>query len=374
MTAYYVGLMSGTSMDGLDAVVVDFGGSQPRLVGHYSQPLPEQLAHQLHQLCHVGSNELHVYAQADRQFAAYSAEVVQALLSQQQLQAAQIIAIGSHGQTIRHQPYGNPSYTMQLGDPNTLASLTGINVVADFRRKDIALGGQGAPLVPAFHQAIFADQQQRRVILNLGGIANITVLPGAAEAVTGYDTGPANTLLDQWFCHCNPQASQHFDRDGAFAAQGQLNKALLQRLLGAEFFHRPAPKSTGRDDFHLAWLRQQLRGDEAPADVQATLVELTAVSVATEIQSIDAATEQPVEQVFVCGGGVYNKVLMAALQRHLPRQQLRSTAALGVDPQQVEAMAFAWLAYCFMQRIPANLPAVTGASRRAVLGGLFVAD
>ncbi|WP_127346545.1 anhydro-N-acetylmuramic acid kinase [Pseudidiomarina mangrovi] len=374
MTQYYVGLMSGTSMDGLDAVLVDFSDTQPRFIAHYSEALPEPLAQRLHQLCQSSSNELHVFAQADREFAQYCAVVVHRLLQQQQLTVEHIVAIGSHGQTIRHQPYASPSYTLQLGDPNTLACLTGIAVVADFRRKDIALGGQGAPLVPAFHQAIFANNQQRRIILNLGGIANITVLPGAPEAVIGFDTGPANTLLDQWFGYCHPDAGESFDRDGAFAANGQVDTALLKQLLQAEFFQRPAPKSTGRDDFNLAWLKQYLHGDEAAADVQATLVELTAASVAMAINGLTDGSEQPYEQVFVCGGGVYNSVLMAALQRHLPRQQLHSTATLGVQPQHVEAMAFAWLAYCFMQRIPANLPAVTGASRRAVLGGLFLPD
>lgn len=372
MTQYYVGLMSGTSMDGLDAVLVDFSTDQPRFIAHVQQPIPAQLAQRLHQLCHPSANELHDFAEADREFAHYSAAVVHQLLQQQQLTPAQIVAIGSHGQTIRHRPDGQPSYTLQLGDPNTLASLTEIAVVADFRRKDIALGGQGAPLVPAFHQAVFASAQAPRVILNLGGIANITFLPGAAEQVLGFDTGPANTLLDQWFRYCFADAATGFDEGGRFARQGQVIPTLLARLLDAEFFQRQGPKSTGRDDFHLAWLLQQLQGDEAPADVQATLVELSAVTVAAAIQQLPGAAEQPVQTVFVCGGGVYNPVLMAALQRQLPAQQLRSTAELGVQPQHVEAMAFAWLAYCYMQRLPANLPAVTGASRRAVLGGLYL--
>jgi anhydro-N-acetylmuramic acid kinase len=374
MAEYYVGLMSGTSMDGLDAVLVEFKQQRPHFVGHYSEPLPAQLATILHQLCQPSHHELHRYAQADREFARYCADVVHQLLKQQQLSADQIIAIGSHGQTIRHQPYAEPAYTLQLGDPNTLACLTGIAVVADFRRKDIALGGQGAPLVPAFHQALFADAQHSRVIVNLGGIANVTVLPGSPDEVIGFDTGPANTLLDQWFGYCHPQASEGFDRDGAFAAQGAVQSELLARLLQAEFFQRSAPKSTGRDEFNLNWLQQHLNGDEAPADVQATLVELTAVSVAEAITELAEQLQRPLEQIYFCGGGVYNKRLMAALQHHLPRQQLLSTEHLGVQPQHVEAMAFAWLAYCFMHRLPANLPAVTGASRRAVLGGLFSAD
>ena len=374
MTEYYVGLMSGTSMDGLDAVLVEFKQQRPHFLAHYSEPLPSQLAEHLHQLCSTSQHELHQYAQTDRDFAYYAAGVVAQLLQQQQLRPDQIVAIGSHGQTIRHQPFAQPSYTLQLGDPNTLAAATGIAVVADFRRKDIALGGQGAPLVPAFHQAIFADSQHSRVILNLGGIANITVLPGSPEQVLGYDTGPANTLLDQWFCYCHPHASDCFDRDGAFAAQGVVQEPLLQRLLRAEFFQRPAPKSTGRDDFNLAWLQQHLSGHESAADVQATLVELTAVSVAMAITEQLKALQAPLESVFVCGGGVYNPRLMAALQHHLPQLRMLSTAQLGVQPQHVEAMAFAWLAYCFMHRLPASLPAVTGASRRAVLGGLFVPD
>lgn len=375
MTEYYIGLMSGTSMDGLDAVLVDFSQQRPQFIAHHHEPLPLDLAQQLHQLCQLnGDQELHNYAQADRDFGRYCASVVKHLLQQQQLTAKQIVAIGSHGQTVRHQPFGQPSYTLQLGDPNSIASLTGIAVVADFRRKDIALGGQGAPLVPAFHQAVFADANHSRVILNLGGIANITVLPGASEQVSGFDTGPANTLLDQWYSYCHPLATERFDRDGAFAAQGQVQSDLLARLLSAEFFLRAAPKSTGRDDFNLAWLQQYLRGHEALADVQATLTELTAVSVANAIAGLSFNASRPLEQVFVCGGGVYNQTLMKALQRHLPDQQLLSTAQLGVQPQHVEAMAFAWLAYCFIHRLPANLPAVTGASRRAVLGGLYLAE
>lgn len=374
MTQYYVGLMSGTSMDGLDAVLVKFEQQRPQFIAHYSEPLPPHLAATLHQLCQPNHHELHHYAQADRDFAIYAAQVVQRLLQQQQLTAGDIAAIGSHGQTVRHQPFAEPSYTLQLGDPNTLASLTGIAVVADFRRKDIALGGQGAPLVPAFHQAVFADPKQHRIILNLGGIANITVLPGSPEKVLGFDTGPANTLLDQWFCHCHPHASAGFDRDGYFAAQGKIDSLLLKRLLSNDYFQRSGPKSTGRDDFNLAWLHQQLSGDEAPADVQATLVEVTAISIATAINELPNAADRLTQAIFVCGGGVYNPQLMAAIQRHLPHAQLQSTAPLGVQPQHVEAMAFAWLAYCFMHRLPANLPAVTGASRRAVLGGLFLPD
>src|SRR5690606_5299253 len=237
----YLGLMSGTSMDGLDAVLVDFTQSVPQLLHHHHTPIPTALAQRLHQLCHTSPNELHLLAETDRLFAEFCADVVEQLLHQHNVAPAQIAAIGSHGQTVRHQPDVSPAYTLQLGDPNTLAALTGIPVVADFRRKDVALGGQGAPLVPAFHQAIFSSLDESRVILNLGGIANITWLPGTPAGVTGFDTGPANTLLDRWFKACHPNHDDDFDRHGAFAAHGQVLEDVLSKLLEDDYFKRSPP-------------------------------------------------------------------------------------------------------------------------------------
>ncbi len=367
----YLGLMSGTSMDGLDIVLVEFAQEHPHLLAHQHFEFPESLQRQLHTLCHVHPHELDSYAQLDRSFAQFSAASIRELLSQRNISASAIAAIGSHGQTVRHQPDLELGYTLQLGDPSTIAALTGIPVVADFRRKDIALGGQGAPLVPAFHQDIFGTLDETRAILNLGGIANITWLPGTPAGVTGFDTGPANTLLDRWFTHCNPDADVTFDRQGAFAAQGEVIEQALEHLLADEYFHRSPPKSTGRDDFNLAWLETKLGTLEQyqPADLQATLVELTAQSVAHALQQW--LPELP-RSIFVCGGGAYNPILMSALKRALPSSAWYTTSRLGIDPHHVEAMAFAWLARCFMHRQPGNLPAVTGASRAAILGGLYL--
>lgn len=368
---FYLGLMSGTSMDGLDVVLVDFSGSAPELIAHSHTPIPAPLAQRLHRLCQPATNEIHQLAEADQLFAEFCATAVQQLLTICAVEPTRIRAIGSHGQTIRHHPEGHPAYTIQLGDPNTLAVQTGIPVVADFRRKDMALGGQGAPLVPAFHHAMFRLPEVPRVIVNLGGIANITWLPGSSEQVLGFDTGPANTLLDQWYRHCHPKAAESYDRDGQFAAQGQVHESLLAQWLAFDYFRQPPPKSTGRDDFNLAWLHQ-LSGDlnaYAPADIQATLVELTARTV---IDAMQRWLPHPPHEVFVAGGGVANPVLQATFKRLAPALGWHSTDTLGVDPQHVEAMAFAWLARCFMTRQPGNLPAVTGASRPAILGGLYL--
>lgn len=367
----YLGLMSGTSMDGLDIALVEFIDDLPELVSHQQFELPNGLKTQLHQLCDTHSNELDCFGKADRDFAIFCADSVLEFLRQRNLSANAITAIGSHGQTVRHQPETNPSYTIQLGDPNTLAALTGIAVVADFRRKDIALGGQGAPLVPAFHHAVFSSFNESRAILNLGGIANITWLPGVASGVTGFDTGPANTLLDRWFKACHIDHEDDFDRHGAFAARGQVQENLLNNLLNDPFFQRPPPKSTGREVFNLDWLQQQIGDLSAyrPADIQTTLVALTARSVADAVRQW--LPEQP-DTIFVCGGGAYNPILMSALKAELPNKQWHATSVLGVSPQHVEAMAFAWLAYCYMHRKPGNLPAVTGASRPTILGGLYL--
>lgn len=371
MTQHYLGLMSGTSMDGLDVVLADFD-SQQLLVAHQHFPLPSDLAAQLDALTRVQANELHLSAQLDRQFSEFCADCVRTFLAREQLAHESIRAIGSHGQTIRHAPQSSTPYTLQIGDPNTLAVLTGIDVIADFRRKDIALGGQGAPLVPAVHHALFSQPDEQRVVLNLGGIANLTWLPGHAAEVLGFDTGPANTLLDFWWQAQHPNAASAYDVDGKFAAQGQVQVEVLERLLADPFFSQRPPKSTGRDYFNLAWLQQWVPNlyDYAPADIQRTLVELTAVSVAQAMQSWLPSYPQ---HVYLAGGGTYNPVLVEALATHLADSEVRSITELGMHPQQLEAFAFAWLAHAFVEKIPGNLPAVTGARRNAVLGGLYPA-
>lgn len=370
---YYIGIMSGTSMDAIDAVVVDFANpKQAELRASYSLAMPRALQQSLLALCHRGDNEVERIAAAEAAFAEACALVVAEVLAQAQLKATDITAIASHGQTIRHQPQAKPAYTVQIGDPMRLALLTAIPVISEFRRKDILLGGEGAPLVPAYHQAVFARADQPTAILNLGGIANITWLPGAADTVTGFDTGPANTLLDQWYqAHHNGQG---FDKGGNWAAQGQVHPQLLARLLSDPYFNRQPPKSTGRDDFHLPWLTAHIQacGDIAATDVQRTLVALSAKTVA---DAVERFLPQRPQRLYVCGGGALNPLLMEALQQALPRTiTLATTEQLGVEPQWVEAMAFAWLGWCFEHKKPGNLPAVTGASRPAILGVKYLPD
>lgn len=370
----YIGLMSGTSMDALDAVLVSFQDGTPRLIKHCDTPLTEPLRSELVALCSPAGNELHRLALADRQFAELSAELVLKLLQESDCAAADVQAIGSHGQTVRHMPEAISPYTVQLGDPNTIAALTGIPVVADFRRKDIALGGQGAPLVPAFHDALFKQQAADTnaiAILNLGGIANISVLQTHSDQVLGFDTGPANTLLDLWFQLQHPDAAQTFDRNGDYAAQGKVNERLLAKMMQDPYIQQAPPKSTGREYFNQQWLEEYL--EQLPhwhgADLQATLAEFTAQSVAHGLQQCKV---EPIEKVYVAGGGAFNQDLLQRLQRNYAQASWQSVAELGVDPQHLEAMAFAWLARQFMLRQPGNLPTVTGASRATVLGGLYL--
>lgn len=367
---YYIGLMSGTSMDGLDAALVEMTAGTPRLVASHLQPIPTALRSQLEQLCQPQAGELAAYADADQAFAELCAEAVAPLLQQSGLSAADIVAIGSHGQTVRHQPHAPHPYTLQLGDPNRLAALSGIDVIADFRRMDMALGGEGAPLVPAFHQFLFASEHEPRALVNLGGIANITWLPGNADAVTGFDTGPANTLLDKWYQLHHPAAGYGFDANGEFARQGKLQPELLECLLNDPFFARQPPKSTGRDDFHLGWLQQQVTDLEAyaPADVQHTLLHLTAKSLA---QACERFLPSIPKRLYLCGGGALNPLLLQTCQAYLPTTEVLSTEALGVAPEWLEAMAFAWLAWCHVNQQPGNLRAVTGARQPTVLGGWY---
>lgn len=374
----YIGLMSGTSMDALDAVLVDFQTDQPRLVKHLDAPLGEPLRSELIALCRPGPNELHRLASADRQFAELSAELVLSLLQTSGYATDAIQAIGSHGQTVRHMPEAIAPYTVQLGDPNTIAALTGIPVIADFRRKDIALGGQGAPLVPAFHDALFrqkASGHSAIAILNLGGIGNISVLPANSTEVLGFDTGPANTLLDLWFQLQHPDADDNFDRNGAYAASGKVNQRLLEKLMRDPYIQQAPPKSTGREYFNQNWLEDYL--EQLPhwhgADLQATLAEFTAQSVAHGLRQCEKTSQVgQITQVYVAGGGAFNNDLMQRLARNYAQASWHSVAELGVDPQHLEAMAFAWLARQFMQRQPGNLPSVTGASRTTILGGLYL--
>lgn len=362
----YIGLMSGTSMDGIDAALVDFNGPQPTLIGHCFQSWPESIRDELKKLSQPGDDEIARLGQADIAVAHQFADAVSELLRQTGVDASQIRAIGSHGQTIRHRPDTAHPFTLQIGDPNQLAEKTGITVVADFRRRDMAAGGEGAPLAPAFHAAYLRSPTENRVVLNLGGIANITLLPAdPAGRVIGFDTGPANTLMDAWIL---ASLGRPFDEQGDWAAQGQVIDEVLEQLLEADYFRRPPPKSTGPELFNLAWLREQL-GDSphiAPADIQATLCALSSQSI---IQAIRQYAPD-CDRLICCGGGVKNPLLMAQLGRGL-KIPVETTAEHGIDPDQLEAMAFAWLARQTLHGKPGNLVDVTGASHPVILGGIY---
>lgn len=367
-TSLYIGLMSGTSVDGVDGVLVELGAHQqaPRVLASASLPMPENLRRELLALNVPGDDEIARGALAANALARRYAQAVAALLHDARVQPQDVRAIGAHGQTVRHRP--DSGYTVQLNAPALLAELTGIDVVADFRSRDVAAGGQGAPLVPPFHAAIFGSAHGRAV-LNLGGIANVTLLaPG--QAARGFDTGPANVFLDGW---CQRHLGQPYDADGRWAATGQVVAPLLEQLIASEpWFALPPPKSTGRDLFNLQWLDDRLAAydgpEPAPEDVQATLQRLTARTVANAIDAAAAATQE----VFVCGGGAYNPGLMRELAYCLQRP-VQATDVLGVPAQQVEALAFAWLAQAFVERTPAGLPAVTGARGARILGALYPA-
>jgi anhydro-N-acetylmuramic acid kinase len=387
----YIGMMSGTSLDGMDAVLCQFNpemsnedNTQPpmQLLATYSQDFPPRLREVLLALCQPNgvnqlvseadepNSELDWFGWASRTYAEFASEVVNTLLQQSNTDPESVLAIGCHGQTVRHRP--QMGFTLQLVDANIIAERTGISVVNDFRRRDMAVGGQGAPLVPAFHQALFANPDSTRVLLNLGGIANITVLPAnEKDQVVGYDTGPANLLLDAWTAL---HTDNSYDASGAWAQSGTLIEPLLQQLLAHPFFAQSHPKSTGREDFNLTWLQDELQAFEqananisySAADVQATLTELTAISASMQINTFISDSKN--SSVYVCGGGALNDYLMARLQVHLPHCTVKTTEHLGLAPTWVEAVAFAWLARQTLMGETGNLSAVTGANKGVVLG------
>jgi anhydro-N-acetylmuramic acid kinase len=362
---YFLGLMSGTSMDSIDAVAMDFHHQTPSLVATHQKEIPASLKQKLLELCQLPQQPL--LGELDSEIGELFALTALELLHQQQIPVQVIRAIGSHGQTVYHQPptATRHGYSQQIGDPNIIALRTGITTVADFRRKDMAAGGQGAPLVPAFHREVFCSAQKNRVIANIGGMANITVLPIRGD-ITGFDTGPGNVLLDAWIYQ---QLGKTYDAHGAWARQGKINTDLLSHFLADDFFKQPPPKSTGREHFNLHWLEQRIAVITAslPApDVQATLTALTARSIADAIHTQALATDE----IFVCGGGAHNTLLMQLLRDYL-RKPLSDTSALGIAPDWVEAAAFAWLAKQTLEGKPGNLPSVTGAKHPVVLGGIY---
>ena len=360
----YVGVMSGTSLDGIDVVAVSFDPVQ--LHGSLTVAFAPELHQTLLALTQSGPDEIERMGRADVAYAHAVADAINTLIETHGLDRSLIVAVGSHGQTIRHRPQAG--FSLQIGDPNVIAERTGLTVVADFRRRDLAAGGQGAPLVPAFHQAVFQDAHVHRVILNLGGIANISVLPaGQPDAVYGFDTGPANLLMDAW---CLRHTGQPYDKDGAWAATARPCPTLLARLLAHDYFAQPAPKSTGREQFNVVWLDEVLQPCHVEHSVvQATLLALTAHSVADAVQSTGLSSGE----LWLCGGGAFNQTLWRSLAILLPTWTLKSTAELGLAPTWVEATAFAWLAERRIRGLSANLHSVTGAACYRVLGGVYAA-
>ncbi|MEO6322672.1 MAG: anhydro-N-acetylmuramic acid kinase [Polaromonas sp.] len=379
MHDYTIGLMSGTSLDGADGVLVDFSGEKLRVAATASEPFTNNFRAELLALNTPSHNELHRAALAGNELAAVYARVVADLVQKadaQGITANQISAIGAHGQTVRHQPQriaaepANAGYTLQLNNPSLLAELTGIDVVADFRSRDVAAGGQGAPLVPAFHQGVFGRTDVHVAVLNLGGISNLSILPpaGAQLPVLGFDCGPGNALMDAW---CQQRTGQPFDAGGAWAKSGRLIPALLASLLDEPYFSQPIPKSTGRDLFSLAWLEEKLQPftAERPQDIQNTLTEFTVSACVAGINSYGKESKA----LIVCGGGAFNLHLLQRLQAALPWLRVSTSDRHGLPPLQVEAAAFAWLARQMLQRRPGNLPDVTGAAGLRVLGALYPA-
>ena len=364
----YIGLMSGTSMDGIDSAIVEFNQNDTRLIATYCHPIPHFLQQAIKPLFLPGDDNIDALGSADKQLGECFAKSASTLLKKAGLEASDITAIGSHGQTVRHRPPNSDTahpFTLQIGDPNIISARTGITTVADFRRRDMAVGGQAAPLAPAFHQAAFRSNKQNRVIVNIGGISNITFLPTEGD-VLGFDTGPGNRLLDDWI---KQQQNKTYDAGGQWAGQHKSDSQLLEQLKAHPFLQRSIPKSTGREEFNKDWLNQQLEGFDhlSPGCVQATLLAFTAETIADAINTLPT----DIHEVFICGGGALNTTLMTSLGHLLKPTTVSSTTVLGLAPEWVEAAAFAWLAKQTLAGLAGNLPAVTGAESLTILGGIY---
>lgn len=363
----YIGVMSGTSLDGVDVVLAAIDQHVVAQQASYCHPMPLEIRQMILDVSQGQSVTLSQIGQLDTRLGRLFSEAIEAFMQRESLSAADIAGIGCHGQTVWHQPAGEAPFSLQLGDNNQIAARTGVTVVGDFRRRDMAMGGQGAPLVPAFHRAVLMHPSERRVILNIGGIANISLLfPG--QTIRGYDTGPGNMLIDAWIWQ---QKQQRYDRNGEWAASGQVVPALLEQMLQDPYFALPAPKSTGREHFNLAWLEQQLQSFSglAAEDIQATLTELTAQTIVREITLNGGC-----DRLLVCGGGNHNRRLMQRLVSLLPATQVGTTNDVGISSDDMEALAFAWLAFRTLSGLPGNLPAVTGARDFTLLGAIFPAN
>ncbi|EYD85573.1 TPA: anhydro-N-acetylmuramic acid kinase [Escherichia coli] len=363
----FIGVMSGTSLDGVDVVLATIDEHRVAQLASLSWPIPPSLKQAVLDICQGQQLTLSQFGQLDAQLGRLFADAVNALLKQENLQPKDIVAIGCHGQTVWHEPTGVAPHTLQIGDNNQIVAHTGITVVGDFRRRDIALGGQGAPLVPAFHHALLAHPTERRMVLNIGGIANLSLLiPG--QPVGGYDTGPGNMLMDAWIWR---QAGKPYDKDAEWARAGKVILPLLQNMLSDAYFSQSAPKSTGREYFNYGWLERHLRhfpGVDA-RDVQATLAELTAVTISEQVLLSGGC-----DRLMVCGGGSRNPLVMTRLAALLPGTEVTTTDAVGISGDDMEALAFAWLAWRTLAGLPGNLPSVTGASEATVLGAIFPAN
>lgn len=363
----YIGVMSGTSLDGIDVVLAAIDEHLVVQLASYTHPIPLDLKNAVLAICQGQQLTLSQFGQLDNRLGKLFAQAVQIIMEQQSLTRADVTAIGCHGQTVWHEPQGRAAHTLQIGDNNQIVALTGVTVVGDFRRRDMALGGQGAPLVPAFHHALLAHPTERRMVLNIGGIANLSLLiPG--QAVKGYDTGPGNMLMDAWIWR---QKGKPYDKDALWASSGKVILPLLQQMLSDPYFAAPAPKSTGREYFNLGWLERQLNAFPglASEDVQATITELTAVTISEQVLLSGGC-----ERLMVCGGGSRNPLLMARLAGLLPGTEVSTTDDAGISGDDMEALAFAWLAYRTLSGLPGNLPSVTGASEASVLGAIFPAN
>ncbi len=360
-----MGIMSGTSLDGIDAVLADFNSQPPSLLHTFYQPYDKNLRRQILELHQSGNDELHRAAMLSNALAHCYAKAVINLLKKNKIEPQSVDAIGCHGQTVRHRPELEMGYSIQLGNAALLAELTGITVVADFRSRDIAAGGQGAPLVPIFHQLLFQDPKIHRVIVNIGGISNITSLATNTEVV-GFDCGPGNLLMDAW---CQRHLGATYDENGTWAESGKVIPDLLEKLMLLQFFSLPPPKSTGREVFNIIWLESYLSGNEKPEDVQATLLQLTGTTIANAILAyFSDATE-----VYLCGGGARNMALTSKIQVLLPKKKVALTDTLGANADWLEAFAFAWLAKQAILGVPGNLPSVTNAKEARILGAIYKA-
>lgn len=358
----YIGIMSGTSMDGVDTVLVEIDDNRVSLLCEHAFPMGKNLKQSLLDICLGQPTSLQAIGELDHRLGHLFADAVLALLEKANIDSSSVKAIGSHGQTVFHSPTTEHPFTMQLGDANIISAKTGITTVADFRRKDMAFGGQGAPLVPAFHQQLFSQPDLTRVILNIGGIANITILD-PAKPVTGFDTGPGNMLMDAWI---TKHLGKRFDANAEWALTGNVNNDLLNSLMCDPYFALQPPKSTGRELFNLPWLENHLEQFTLSAeDVQRTLAEFTAVSISNDV------TKETPGELLVCGGGAHNPLIMQRLAELLPQWQVITTADRGVDIDNMEAMAFAWLAYRTLHKLPGNLPEVTGATQLTPLGAIY---